>query len=302
MEKCRAVTSKNERCKRTPILGRSYCWQHESSWFKISFLSLIGSAAFIIALWADLVSLGVSLPTIKQIIGLLSTTPEPIVVPDDLIKITSYFDGGCTARMTPLTIQSNYRPETLSSIAYAKESRSYLQWPTLPIWNTDVIFNLTSAAGNDKSWLIFDARAFIKIISYTELNYASYVEMDGCGQGGITRLNFNTVTLNNRVSQYTSQIDNVDAISLMPGEAVSIHIPFNCKEPGLYKVSIELPLSYEDTSGLFSLIEELTIPCPEHATYWTIMENYESNSNKFDIVGLNLIHEYEFSNGKYEPQ
>ncbi|MCA9942956.1 MAG: hypothetical protein KC449_05720 [Anaerolineales bacterium] len=73
---CRYHTkTNNERCKRTALPRRDFCWQHESKLFKgVTITGFFGVVLVIIGLFADLSALGFPVPTLQPPSTAVATT------------------------------------------------------------------------------------------------------------------------------------------------------------------------------------------------------------------------------------
>jgi tetratricopeptide (TPR) repeat protein len=96
MATCDSITRKGTKCKREALKGRRYCWQHESSVFRG--ITLVGITAFVlgvIGLAANLASLGVPIPTLKNEEDPTATSQSafPTALPDTLLILVADFAG-----------------------------------------------------------------------------------------------------------------------------------------------------------------------------------------------------------------
>jgi hypothetical protein len=67
MTQCQSVTTQGKQCARRVLIGHRYCWQHTSNWFKgVGIASAFAALLALIGLSADLVGLGVPIPTFSQ--------------------------------------------------------------------------------------------------------------------------------------------------------------------------------------------------------------------------------------------
>lgn len=90
MSLCKSVTDKGTQCSRNALPGRRYCWQHDIG-FSITLGGVIAVILVVIALWADLISLGFPLPTFYTSTGTaVTSTVEQTITPVPL-DATSFF-------------------------------------------------------------------------------------------------------------------------------------------------------------------------------------------------------------------
>jgi hypothetical protein len=86
MTQCQSVTRQGTQCTRRVVPGRRYCWQHTSKWFRrISVGSAIIVILTIIGLAADLVGLGLPIPTLR-----LKESRVPLRQPRFTVNVESF--------------------------------------------------------------------------------------------------------------------------------------------------------------------------------------------------------------------
>jgi hypothetical protein len=91
MNRCKSLTNEDDRCSRNVMLGRRYCWQHESIGFKVITIStIIGTILALIGLFADLKSLGIPIPDIPN----LKFRSELSITPS--LTATAEWEGPCS--------------------------------------------------------------------------------------------------------------------------------------------------------------------------------------------------------------
>ncbi len=101
---CTAKTQNGQQCKRSPLKGQSYCWQHLPSarrWIKqITIGGLVVSVLAIIGLAADLIGLGVVEPLNQE-------AAKPIVSPVAKSTLSALVDITATSSNSTLEVEEN---------------------------------------------------------------------------------------------------------------------------------------------------------------------------------------------------
>lgn len=155
----------------------------------------------------------------------------------------------------------------------------------------NTIFDIASIA--DKNWIELSKTVSVSV--EVEENIPDAVDVlvpMGCGGGGEVRL-FPSVSLENSFSQFTVKTDfaGVDFFTLEPGEFERFSIPFECKIPGFYRLTLTIPFRYEGNNGIMET--STMVMCPKSTTLWLLdvpsgtmvgTENYTWDNSNYSKV------------------
>lgn len=238
-----------------------------------------------------------SLPTI---------TPTTFVQPTVFIKPTE-FDWHsivivedarrCTRVIIPndVDLSDNGVGPELADAYNSGITRSWAQVPYIYDSNlnsADVEFHFTSIS--NKSWIELSKTVYVSI--EVEENIPDFVNvMDplGCGGGGEVR-RFPVVALENSYLQFTTKTNfpDFDFFTLQPGEFEYFIIPFECKTPGYYRLTLSVPFKYDGDEGIIET-PTIVVACPQNFTLLELdvptgtiygVENYEWNNSDYSRV------------------
>jgi hypothetical protein len=199
---------------------------------------------------------------------------------------TSYLSSGLGSPIVPDAIDIN-APNAIEEINKAIKSDEILNWSIAPdAWMgfSAIIENKSS----DNKWIRLDK--FVKInIDVLSTTPKDVITIDRTwGQGGGSYYWFSPdIDLIGNYSSYSKTVyvsgDNAfDYYSLQPGEFTEFMFTFNCKQPGTYKISLEIPYRYENKNDVYLYKITPLLICPRKHTYIKVNADLDHTVINFD--------------------
>jgi hypothetical protein len=120
----------------------------------------------------------------------------------------------------------------------------------------------------------------------------------GCGGSGEYRY-FDTTPLDTTPSDYDVELeahDISDDFTLEPGEFEVFVLNFRCRAPGVYGITLEIPVEYEGSRGIFYDSSTPNLVCPQVANYHI----GEPEIDPPDTISIGRVERYVWTGSGYE--
>ncbi len=112
--------------------------------------------------------------------------------------------------------------------------------------------------------------------------------------GGMTNYSFSPVLIDSIKKKYATTLEEFSFVKLVPKEFGAFKFLFNCKDPGIYKLGLEIKIFYAGESYNILLFSPY-LNCPESYTSWHLQSD-ETGLYRWENLG-----NYRLRNGEYSP-
>ena len=133
-----------------------------------------------------------------------------------------------------------------------------------------VFLLVTIQSKADKEWIKIPHKITVLVRVEEAPEFVTGITMEGGCGGGVYR-HFSTVPLKSDVEQYFLKVeakDSFDFYILEPGEFEHFIFDFECREPGLYRILLQIPATIGEQGFPFILSDATLIVCPQEASLW----------------------------------
>lgn len=194
---------------------------------------------------------------------------------------------GCIERVLPIAIDSSgnveQQIENTNPIGTVREN-----WAIVPYNSGALLFTLTSMSDGD--WIQINKSLVVDVSANANVpQHVDVIHSVGCGGTGQLR-EFPSTNLRSDLNSFSqkSTFAGADFFTLQPGEFEIFYVPFDCKSPGYYDISVTVEYSYQGENGVieFPTFDAL---CPQSFTVYTT----EAGG---DLLG---VENFDWKNGKY---
>jgi hypothetical protein len=150
-------------------------------------------------------------------------------------------------------------------------------------------FTITNSPDN-QAWIRLskDVKVSIRFVDNPPPT-SEIMQFSGCGGGGAYRY-FSPVSLNRDYPEYnvSSSSSDADFYTLQPGEFEIFILRFQCNAPGLYAVSLNIPIQFQGREETVTYVDFPGVNCPGQLNY-----------NSFDLE-IYSVEQYDWAGTAYE--
>jgi len=222
-------------------------------------------------------------PWLTQTVESLPTKPTPTLSTPiiNMPTLTPSTDWNTILRVSPNYITCGYKvvPEfilmdpsdmqlSLANLSPEFTKQDGEDWHTAI--STSLFYDIESFS--QLNWIKIENQVNLNIFVNSDIpDNLNIIYVYGCGGGSIKTLSEVELINQNNLSQYRIKLDSpgVDFFTLQPGEFEVFQIPFVCKTPGIYSISVELFAEYIDQSFSPTVVPSTKVYCPYHYSYYS---------------------------------
>lgn len=206
------------------------------------------------------------------------------------------FCGGAHTTVIPSDINPRENdPDNYQKVTEDVKGRDTSNWEIIGV-GSSVRLLITNKPENAE-WAILGAKIKSKVISDPRAQEdVRGINYSGDCAGGEYRF-FDELRLESSMTEYSLglglQDKDFDYFKLEPGETEIFNIQMDCKSPGIYRASINLPYTYQNKQGEINVDIPQTIVCPISFTAWV---------DEYQIVQFGEPIKYVWNKSQYDQQ
>jgi hypothetical protein len=208
---------------------------------------------------------------IATVVGLILAVIV-IFLPEQPSKIDLSFDGGIYENCPGgRVIESNIDPRTISRNE-SSDRRREQQNDVIVADAAGIAYDISNNSEGNMG-LVIENSAVVSVTATEVQDHVNIAVTGGCGAGPNTTYYFEPIQLARyspnalQTIHYTK--DNTTHFTIEPGKSLRFGFTFNCREPGVYSLSIDIAYKIAAESQVKTLKDKELIVCPRNLSIWS---------------------------------
>lgn len=192
----------------------------------------------------------------------------------------------CEYRVIPEYIDvAADKEKAAAQVEEAVTAGEFHKWDLGPHDKSFILTLEITNISQEVEWIRLSKTASISVQSISEVPaHINMTNLWGCGGGGMFR-EFSIGSLSSLYKSYDFEVTypDVDYFTLQQGEFESFIFTFECDEPGIYQLEIEIPFSQKGVEGSIVYADRQRLVCPQEFSGYGYLSSYDTANAVADL-------------------